>query len=235
MVFLCAVGRCRGRNAFCTHSMNAANLRDAAYGAANSARSPGIPERSWAPRGGGVSLTSLHSGVPHCTILACVRHVDDPTGRARRGKKDLAGGQSSRGGYRCCYLHYVHVWKNKEQEAANSQELSVRRAQPIRGLEQAGYHSGTRSISVLTRALPAACASKLEEEGRQDPSTYHCSQTSAGDQRRQRRLRLSLDAPDGDRLMASALIPAFELQMRGAGPPVVSCDAPLVRAAYCSL
>ena len=170
MVFLWVVGRKGGRNAFCTHSMNAANLRDAAYGAANSARSPGIPERSWAPRGGGVSLTSLHSGVPHCTILACVRHVDGPTGRARRGKKGSGWRSEQRGRYRCCDLHYFHIWKNKEQEAANnSQELSVRRAQPIRGLEQAGYHSGTRSISVLTRALPAACASKLEEEGRQDP------------------------------------------------------------------
>ena len=29
--------------------------------------------------------------------------------------------------------------------------------------------------------------------------------------------------------------PVFELQMRRAGSPVVLCDAPLVRAAYCSL
>lgn len=87
MVFLWVVGRRRGRNAFCTHSMNAANLHDAAYGTVNSARSPGIPEPSRAPRGGGVSPTSLHSGIPHCTILACVWHVDSPTGRARRKKK----------------------------------------------------------------------------------------------------------------------------------------------------
>lgn len=172
MVFLWVVGRRRSRNAFCTHSMNAANLRGAAYGAANSARSPGIPEHSWAPRGGGVSPTSLPSGVPHCTILACVRHVDGPTGRTRRKKKkkDLAGGQSSRSSYRCCYLHYFHIWKNKEQEAANnSQELAFAVLSQSAGWSRQGTTSRTQSISILMRALPAACASKLEEEGRQDP------------------------------------------------------------------
>lgn len=56
MVFLQVVGRRRGRNAFCAHSMNAANLRAAAYGAVNSARSRGIPKPSWAPLGAGSAL-----------------------------------------------------------------------------------------------------------------------------------------------------------------------------------
>lgn len=154
----------------------------------------------------------------------------------KKKKKDLAGGQSSRSSYRCCYLHYFHIWKNKEQEAANnSQELSVCRAQPIRGLEQTGYHfTDTEHLYSDEGSASSLC---VEAGGGRTsgPSTCHCSQTSTGDQRREPRLRLSLDAPDGDRLMASALIPAFELLMRGAGSPVVLCDAPLVRAAYCSL
>lgn len=241
MVFLWVVGRRRGRNAFCTHSMNAANLHDAAYGTVNSARSPGIPEPSRAPRGGGVSPTSLHSGIPHCTILACVWHVDSPTGRARRKKKkkeDLAGGQSSRSSYRCCYLHYFHIRKNKEQEAANnSEELSVC---PAHSLSQSadwsrqGTTSRTQSISVLMRAPPAACASKLEEEGLQDPHLSLLPNLRWGPA-----LRAPPPAQPGRtrrrQIEGFRPHPAFELQMRRGDSPVVLCDAPLVRAAYCSL
>lgn len=237
MVFLWVVGRRRSRNAFCTHSMNAANLRGAAYGAANSARSPGIPEHSWAPRGGGVSPTSLPSGVPHCTILACVRHVDGPTGRTRRKKKKGSGWRSEQQEQLQMLLFtlFSHL---EEQRAGGCQQLSGTqrlRAQPIRGLEQTGYHfTDTEHLYSDEGSASSLC---VEAGGGRTsgPSTCHCSQTSTGDQRREPRLRLSLDAPDGDRLMASALIPAFELQMCGAGSPVVLCDAPLVRAAYCSL
>ena len=94
-------------------------------------------------------------------------------GGKKKKKKDLAGGQSSRSSYRCCYLHYFHIRKNKEQEAANnSEELSVCPARSLSqsaGWSRQGTTSWTQSISVLMRAPPAACASKLEEEGRQDP------------------------------------------------------------------
>ena len=236
MVFLWVVGRKGGRNAFCTHSMNAANLRDAAYGAANSARSPGIPERSWAPRGGGVSLTSLHSGVPHCTILACVRHVDGPTGRARRGKKGSGWRSEQRGQLQMLlFTLFSHL---EEQRAGGCQQLSGTQRSPGSANPRAGAgRVPFRDKEHLCSDAGSASSLCVEAGGGRTsgPSTCHCSQTSAGGRRRQPRLRLSLDAPDGDRLMASALIPAFELQMRGAGSPVVSCDAPLVRAAYCSL
>ena len=146
MVFLWVVGRRRGRNAFCTHSMNAANLRDAAYGAVNSARSPGIPKPSRAPRGGGVSPTSRHSGVPHCIILACVWHVDGPTGSARRKKKKKGSGWRSEQQEQLQMLLFTLFSHSEEQRGGGCQQLSGTQrlpcslAQPIRGLEQTGYH-----------------------------------------------------------------------------------------------
>lgn len=90
-MFLWAVGRRRGKNAFCLyHPIKLVNIRDAAYGVLNSARSPGILEPSLDLHvEAGSALRLRHTlGSPHCTIFAvhaCVRHVDGSTGRA--GKK----------------------------------------------------------------------------------------------------------------------------------------------------
>lgn len=172
MVFLWVVGRRRSRNAFCTHSMNAANLRGAAYGAANSARSPGIPEHSWAPRGGGVSPTSLPSGVPHCTILACVRHVDGPTGRTRRKKKKriwLAVRAAGAVTDAAIYTIFTFGRTKSRRLPTTLRNSAFAVLSQSAGWSRQGTTSRTQSISILMRALPAACASKLEEEGRQDP------------------------------------------------------------------
>lgn len=154
------------------------------------------------------------------------------------GKKKKGSGWRSEQQEQLQMLLFTLFSHLEEQRAGGCQQLSgtrVCRAQPIRGLEQTGYHfTDTEHLYSDEGSASSLC---VEAGGGRTsgPSTCHCSQTSTGDQRREPRLRLSLDAPDGDRLMASALIPAFELLMRGAGSPVVLCDAPLVRAAYCSL
>lgn len=241
MVFLRVVGRRRGRNAFCAHSMNAANLRAAAYGAVNSARSPGIPKPSRAPLGAGSALHLCTRGsltASSWPVYGMWMARQGAQGEKKKKRIWLAGGQSSRSSYRCCYLHYFHIRKNKEEEAANnSQELSVCPAHSLSqsaGWSRQGTTSQTQSISVLMKARPAACASKLEEEGRQDPHLSLLSNLRWGPAPR----APPLAQPGRTRRRQTEGLsphPVFELQMCGAGSPVVLCDVPLVRAAYCSL
>lgn len=71
-------------------------------------------------------VSSAFLGSPCCSPLCslCLCAACGQLDREREGKKKkvLAGSQSSRNGCRCCYLHYFHVQKNKEQEAANKSQ-----------------------------------------------------------------------------------------------------------------
>lgn len=200
-------------------------------------RNPGaLPGPPWGR--GQPYISALGDPTLHHLGLCVACGQPDRESKEKKKKKDLAGGQSSRSSYRCCYLHYFHIRKNKEQEAANnSEELSVC---PAHSLSQSadwsrqGTTSRTQSISVLMRAPPATCASKLEEEGRQDPHLSLLPNLRWGPA-----LRAPPPAQPGRtrrrQIEGFSPHPVFELQMRRGDSPVVLCDAPLVRAAYCSL
>lgn len=100
---------------------------------------------------------------------------------ARQGeqgeKMDLAGGQSSSSRYRCSYLHYFHILKNKEPEVANnSRELRVCPAHRLgqsRGWSRQGSTSRAQSISILMESSASSLC--VEAGGRKDVSTLPLS------------------------------------------------------------
>lgn len=190
MAFLLVVGGRRGKNAFCTrHPINPVDIHDVAYGVLNSAGS-GTLEPSPGHRVKAVLALHVHcppgvSALHHrCGSRLCAAFgwLD----RESKKKKDLAGGQSSRSSYRCCYLHYFHILKNKEQEAANnSRELSIclaHRLSQSRGWSRQGTTSWTQSISILMESSASSLCIKAQRGRTSGLSTCHCFQIFFGEQ-----------------------------------------------------
>lgn len=190
-MFLWAVGRRRGKNAFCIHHLiNLVNIRDAAYGVLNSARSPGILEPSLDLHVEAGSALRLHRtlGSPRCTIFAvhaCVRHVDGSTGRA--GGKNGFGWRSEQQQPLQMQL-FTLFSHSEEQRAGGCQQLSgttrlpCSPAWPIQGLEQTGFHfTSTEHLYSDGKLCQQPVRRSWRKEGRQYPPLVTACEASLGD------------------------------------------------------
>lgn len=168
---------------------------------------------SWAPLGAGSALHLCTRGpsLHHLGLCMACGWPDRRARRKKKKKKDLAGGQSSRSSYRCCYLHYFHSEEQRGgcQQLSGTQRASVcSLAQPIRGLEQTGYHfTDTEHLCSDEGSASSLCGRSWRRKDGRTP-TCHRSQTSAGDQRESSASGSASDAPRRRQTgKASALIP----------------------------